>query len=200
MEFRCPAIVCSVRSHGENAAIVKLMTEPQGMTAAYVAGARGRQLRPVLLPGNLVEVDVRSRSESQLPFAKVELLQSRGAWISEPLAAAALSWVTALTAATLPERQAYPSLFVALSAVVEAVCHAPSARGWIPGLLAYETLLLRELGYGGSPPPGQSEQWTQTLSDFDRLGQQLERYLLADRRADVMGARALLRERLGRMG
>lgn len=200
MEFRCPAIVCSVRSHGENAAIVRLMTEPQGMIAAYVAGARGRQLRPVLLPGNLVEVDVRSRSESQLPFAKVELLQSRGAWISEPLAAAALSWVTALTAATLPERQAYPSLFVALSAVVEAVCHAPSARGWIPGLLGYETLLLRELGYGGSPPPGQSEQWTQTLSDFDRLGQQIERYLLADRRADVMGARALLRERLGRMG
>jgi len=31
-------------------------------------------------------------------------------------------------------------------------------------------------------------------------GQRLERYLLADRHGDVMGARAILRERLARMG
>ncbi|MBS0475240.1 MAG: DNA recombination protein RecO, partial [Proteobacteria bacterium] len=42
--------------------------------------------------------------------------------------------------------------------------------------------------------------WLAMLAVHDRLGQQIERYLLADRRADVMGARALLRERLGRMG
>lgn len=200
MELRTPALVCAVRQHGETAAIVKLLTEPQGMVAAYVAGARGRALRPVLLPGNLVEADIRSRSEAQLPFARIELLASRGAWLTEPLAAAALAWVTALTAATLPERQAYPSLFQALSGLVEAVCQAPSARGWMPGLIAYETLVLRELGYGGSLPPPPASDWAETLVRFDRLGQQLERYLLADRRADVMGARVLLRERLGRMG
>ena len=54
--------------------------------------------------------------------------------------------------AALPERQPYPSLYLALSALLDAVCHAPSARGWLPGLVAYEGLLLRELGYGGAPP------------------------------------------------
>ncbi|WP_296679536.1 recombination protein O N-terminal domain-containing protein [Novosphingobium sp.] len=200
MEFRTPAIVCAVRQHGETAAIARFLTEPHGLVAAYVAGARGRVLRPVLIPGNLVEADFRSRSDTQLPFARVELLESRGPWLSEPLVAAALSWITALTAGSLPERHAYPSLFSALSGLLAAVCHAPSARGWMPGLIAYETLLLRELGYGGGGAPQPAGDWVQSLADFDRLGRQLERYLLADRRADVMGARALLRERLGRMG
>ena len=39
----------------------------------YVAGGRGRQLRPVLVPGNLVEAELHWRSESQLPTARLEL-------------------------------------------------------------------------------------------------------------------------------
>lgn len=200
MDLREPAIVCATRPHGETAVIVRLLTGRHGMIAAYVAGGRGRVLRPVLVPGNLVEAEVRSRSDTQLPFARLELLESRGPWLSEPLTAAALAWVTALTAAALPERHAYPALFSALSGLLDAVCHAPSARGWVPGLIAYETLLLRELGYGAGGPPDVPEDWPAMLAAYDRLGQQLERYVLADRRADVMGARALLRERLGRMG
>jgi DNA repair protein RecO (recombination protein O) len=200
MDLREPAIVSSARPHGETAAIVRLLTEHHGMIAAYVAGGRGRVLRPVLVPGNLVAAEVRFRSESQLPSARLELLESRGPWLTEPLAAAAINWVTALTAAALPDRQAYPSLFAALSGLLDAVCHAPSARGWMPGLIGYETLLLRELGYGGAALPAMDGDWAAMLAACDRLGQQIERYLLADRRADVMGARALLRERLGRMG
>lgn len=200
MDLREPAIVCAARQHGETAVIARLLTADHGMVVAYVAGGRGRVLRPALVPGNLVEAEVRSRSDTQLPFARIELLESRGPWLTEPLAAAAINWVTALTAAALPERQAYPSLFAALAALLDAVCHAPSARGWMPGLIAYETLLLRELGYGGLVPPDLDGDWAAMLTLFDRLGQQIARYLLADRRADVMGARALLRERLGRMG
>lgn len=200
MDLREPAIVCATRSHGETAVIVRLLTERHGLVAAYVAGGRGRVLRPVLVPGNLVEAEVRSRSDTQLPFARIELIASRGPWLTEPLAAGAINWITALTAAVLPERQAHPSLFVALSGLLDAVCHAPSARGWLPGIIAYETLLLRELGYGGGGVPEPEPDWAATLAAYDRLGQRIERYLLADRRADVMGARALLRERLGRMG
>lgn len=200
MDLCEPAIVCSARPHGETAVIARLLTSRHGLVAAYVAGGRGRVLRPALVPGNLVQAEVRSRSEAQLPFARIELLESRGPWLTEPLAAAVINWSTALTAAALPERHAYPSLFTALSGLLDAVCHAPSARGWMPGLIGYETLLLRELGYGGAAPPGMDGDWPAMLAACDRLGQMIERYVLADRRADVMGARALLRERLGRMG
>lgn len=168
------------------------------MVAGYVAGGRGRQLRPVLIPGNLVELDLRARSESRLPFARLELLESRGPWLTEPLPAAAIGWVCALTSVALPERQSYPSLYDALSGVLTAICHAPSARGWVSGLTAYEALLLRELGYGGAAPD-RAVDWESTLAAFDRIGGQLARYLLADRRGDVMAAREQLRARLARI-
>jgi DNA repair protein RecO (recombination protein O) len=200
MQFSGQAIVCATRPHGETAAIARLLTAEHGLVAGYVAGGRGRQLRPVLVPGNLVAAELRSRSEGQLPFARLELIESRGPWMTEPLPAAAIGWATALTAASLPERHAYPALYAALSGLLDALCHAPSARGWIPALIAYEVLLLRELGYGGEGPPDLPDDWPGLLAAFDRAGRQLERYLLADRRTDVMGARAMLRERLARIG
>lgn len=200
MQIRSPALVIASRPHGETAAIAQLLTEHHGLVAGYVAGGRGRQLRPVLIPGNRVEAELRSRTDGQLPFARLELLESRGPWLAEPLPAAAIGWATALTAATLPERYVYPALFAALSGLLDAVCRAPSARGWLRGLIGYEALMLRELGYGGDSLRESGDDWADQLAAFDLLGTALERYLLADRLVDVMGARALLRERLGRIG
>lgn len=198
MHIRGHAILCAARPHGEAAIIARMLTAEHGLVAGYVAGGRGRSLRPVVIPGNLVDVDLRARSESQLPFAKLELVESRGPWLGEPLPAAAIGWSCALTATALPERHAYPALHDALAGLLTAICHAPSARGWTSGMLAYEALLLRELGYGA----GRVENWgswQEMLDIFDRMGRQIERYLLADRRGDVMAARERLRARLARI-
>lgn len=197
MHLRAPAILISARPHGETAVIARLFTEESGVVAGYVAGGRGRQLRPVVIPGNLVEAEIRAKSDSQLPFARLELSQSRGPWLSEPLPASAISWVCALTASVLPERNPYPSLYNALSALLDAVCNAPSARGWAPALASYESLLLRELGYGGEKP--EIAGLGQALEILDRLEPQIARYLLADTRADVLAARTVLRQRLERI-
>ena len=197
MQMRAPAILLAARAHGETAVVARLLTEEAGVVAGYVAGGRGRQLRPVVIPGNLVEADIRARSESQLPFARLELVESRGPWLGEPLPTAAIGWVCALTATALPERHPYPSLWQALGGLLDAICHAPSARGWAAALVDYEALLLRELGYGGERPDG--ENLAQVLAAFDKLAGPLDHYLLADRRGDVMAARARLRELLGRM-
>lgn len=197
MHLRAPALFLAARPHGETAVIARMLTEDHGVIAAYVAGGRGRQLRPVVIPGNLVDAEIRSRSENQLPFARLELLQSRGPWLSEPLPAAAIAWICALTASALPERNPYPSLYHALFALLAAVCNAPSARGWVPALASYEVLLLRELGYGGDKP--EIAGLGQALEILDRIEPQIARYVLADTRADVLAARALLRQRLARM-
>ena len=197
MHLRAPAIVLSARQHGETAVIARLLTEDVGVVAGYVAGGRGRQLRPVVIPGNVVEVDLRARSDSQLPFAKLELVESRGPWLGEPLPAAAIGWACALTATVLPERQAYPSLWSALGGLLSAICHAPSARGWARALVGYEILLLREMGYGGGGLP--EGELPEMLAAMDKLAAPLDHYLLADRRGDVMAARQRLRELLGRM-
>ena len=142
------AIVCALRSHGEHGAVVRLMTPADGLQAAYVRGARGRRMRPVLMAGNVVEASLASRTDTQLPQATIELVHSRGPILSEPLPAAAIEWTTVLTATALPEGQAYPHLYEAFEGLLDAVEAAPSALGWGAALVRYELLLLAELGFG----------------------------------------------------
>ena len=200
MHLTAPAILIAARAHGETAVIARLLTEETGVVAAYVAGGRGRHLRPVVIPGNTVAAEIRARSDSQFPSARLELVRSRGPWLGEPLPAAAIGWATAVTAATLPERHPYPALYAALGALLDAICAAPSARGWAGALVAYEVLMLRDLGYGAAETTRpEVADLPDALAWLDRLEAPIATRLLAHSRTDVMGARVLLRERLGKM-
>lgn len=148
MRIDTEALVCALRSHGEHGAVVRIMTPSDGLQAAYVRGARGRRMRPVLMAGNLVQAQLSARTDTQLPQATVELLHSRGPLLSEPLPAAAIEWATVLTATALPEGQPYPRLYQALGGLLDAVEAAPSASGWGAALVRYELLMLSELGFG----------------------------------------------------
>jgi DNA repair protein RecO (recombination protein O) len=148
MRFGTPAIVCALRSHGEHGAVVRLMTPEHGLQAAYVRGARGRRMRPVLMGGNVVQAQLSARTDTQLPQATAELVHSRGPLLSEPLPAAAIEWATVLTATVLPEGQPYPHLYDALGGLLDAIEAAPSASGWGAALVRYELLVLAELGFG----------------------------------------------------
>ena len=148
MRIETPAIVCALLSHGEHGAVVRLLTPDHGLQAGYVRGARGRRMRPVLMPGNLVQARLTARTDAQLAQAEVELTHSRGPLHREPLPAAAIEWATALTATALPDSQPYPRLYQALDGLLSAVEAAPAASGWGAALARYELLLLAELGFG----------------------------------------------------
>lgn len=146
--LRTVAIICSVRPHGEHGAVVRSLTPENGLMSGYVRGAKSRTMRPVLIPSNIVQADYRARTEDQLASMTAELQISRGPHLGEPLASAALDWASSLTAAILPEEHVYPVLYNALSALLDAICGAPSAKGWAVALVRYEQLLLAELGFG----------------------------------------------------
>ena len=148
MRIETEAIVCALRNHGEHGAIIRLMTPSQGLQAAYVRGARGRRMRPVLIPGNKVQALLSARIDTQLPQATIELVHSRGPLLSEPLPAAAIEWASVLTATALPEGQPYPALYSVLDGLLDAIEAAPSASGWGVAVVRYELLLLAELGFG----------------------------------------------------
>ena len=148
MRFTTPAIVLGARPHGEHGAVVRLMTPAHGLQAGYVRGARGRRMRPVLVPGNAVEASLAARTETQLAQATIELVHSRAPLLAEGLPAAAIDWACALTATALPEGQPYPRLYEALDGLLRAVEYAPAASGWGSALVRYELLMLAELGFG----------------------------------------------------
>lgn len=148
MRLETEAIVTAVRAHGEHGAIVRALTPGHGIRAGYVRGGRSRRLRPVLVPGNVVQAEYRARTEEQLPQLAVELVHSRAPLLGEPIPATAIDWCCALTAAALPEGQAYPRLYEALSGLLAAIEAAPGAWGWGPAMVRYELLVLSELGFG----------------------------------------------------
>jgi DNA repair protein RecO (recombination protein O) len=148
MHIETQAIVCAVLAHGEHGVVARLLTPGDGLQPGYVRGGRSRRLRPVLLPGNLVQAEYRARSEEQLAALTVELVTSRAPLLAEPLAAAAIDWSTALVAATLPDGQPYPRIHAALDGLLAAIEAAPAARSWAAALVRFELLLLAELGFG----------------------------------------------------
>lgn len=196
MQITASAIVCAVRPHGEAGAIVRAMTADHGLMAGYVQGARGRHLRPVLIPGNVIKGDWRARISGQLPALSAEPEHSRAHLLGEPLAVAAIDWVTALTAASLPEGHAYPQLHSALDGVLAAVELAPAARRWAGAVARYEEILLSELGYAEEVIGDRQISAPTALLAHNRA--RLVEHVLGDRRADVMAARERLVERLKR--
>ncbi|MEO7563903.1 MAG: recombination protein O N-terminal domain-containing protein [Sphingomicrobium sp.] len=213
MRFTAPAIFCALRTHGEHGAVVRMLTREHGLQAAYVRGARGRRMRPVLIAGNLVEAQYSARSDVQLPQATVELVHSRAPLFSEPLPTAAIEWATVLTATVLPEAQPYPMLYDALGGLLDAIEAAPAASGWGAALVRYELLLLAELGFGidfesssekAVLPPflgdGGEASWGEIGAGLALTGRSLERDLLTGRAEIIGGARDRLVERLRRAG
>lgn len=198
MHLETRAIVVAVRAHGEHGAIVRALTPGDGLQPGYVRGGKSRRLRPVLVPGNLVQAEYRARTEEQLPHLSVEPIHSRAFLLSEPLASAGIAWATALTAAALPERQPYPRLFEGLDGLLAAIEAAPSARGWAAALVRYELLLLAELGFGLDGTELDSLPGT-ILARLKLTGGRIARDLLTERRAEVLAARERLVERLKRM-
>jgi DNA repair protein RecO (recombination protein O) len=194
------AIICSVRQHGEVGAIVRAFTAQHGLIGGYVQGARGRVLRPVLIPGNVIKGDWRSRIAGQLPTLIAEPQHSRAHLLGEPLAIAAIDWVTALTATTLPEEHPYPNLHYALDGVLSAVELAPAARVWAGAVAQYEALLIRELGYAEELQTGinAAAAPAAVMSFMARNRKRLIEHLLGDRHTDVMAARERLIDRLKR--
>jgi DNA repair protein RecO (recombination protein O) len=198
MQQSAIGIVVAVRPHGEAGAIVRAFTGEYGLLAGYVQGAKGRTLRPTLIPGNIVKGEWRSRVPGQLASLALELEHSRGHLLGEPLAAAAIDWCCALTAATVPEAFPYPRLHSVLDGLLQAIELSPAARAWAPTLARYEALLLSELGYGGEDDIFALDGTAAALKAMAANREALIVHILGERRAEVIAARERLVDRLKR--
>ena len=143
-----PAIVCAVLPHGEHGAVVRFLTPDDGLIAGYVRGGRSRALRPVLQPGNGVQIALRARVDSQLAAATVELTAARAALATSVAGLAALTWLTGLTATALGDGVPHPALYRTLDAIVIAIAADAGALALGEAVVRYEHLLLADLGLG----------------------------------------------------
>lgn len=138
-------IVLSARAHGENGAVLSLLTEKHGRHNGYVNGARSTRMRGLLEVGTILEVDWKSRVADQLGNFTFEHGHNKAALlIGDPLRLGALLSACALCDTALPEREVHPGLFHGMKALIETL----TSDVWGAAYVMWELALLKELGFG----------------------------------------------------
>ncbi len=137
-------IVLSARQHGENGAVVALLTLEHGRHAGYVRGAQSSKMRGTLELGNVVDANWQARVSDELGSYTLELQRNVTAqFMQDPLRLGALQSACALCDDALPEREGHAGLYHGL----RALCDALAGDVWAPAYVMWEIALLKELGF-----------------------------------------------------
>jgi DNA repair protein RecO (recombination protein O) len=145
IEWRDEGIVLSARPHGEDAAVVQLLTRERGRHAGLVRGGQSKRNRGTYQPGNRVDASWSARLQDHLGNLKCELLASPAARLFDrPERLEALSSAAAVAEHALPERTAHPAAFEGTAALLAEL----EGDHWAEALVHWELLLLREVGFG----------------------------------------------------
>jgi DNA repair protein RecO (recombination protein O) len=148
MEWSDDAIVLSSRAHGENGAILELLTRDRGRHAGLVRGGASRRVKPTLQPGNSVHVHWRARLEEHLGSFTCELARARaGELMDSREALTGLNAFTTVLSAAMPEREAHAPVFLGGEILLDAML-ANDAMHWLPLYVRWEAGLLEALGFG----------------------------------------------------
>jgi DNA repair protein RecO (recombination protein O) len=148
MEWNDDAIVLSSRAHGENGAILELLTRDHGRHAGLVRGGASRRVKPTLQPGNSVHVQWRARLEEHLGTFTCELARSRaGDLMDSRERLAGLNAFTAMTSAAVPEREAHAAVFLGGEVLLDAMTRE-DALHWMALYIRWEVGLLEAMGFG----------------------------------------------------
>ncbi len=145
MEWQDRGIVIGVRTHGESAAIVDVLTASRGRHLGLVHGGQSRRMRPCLQAGNTVDVTWRARIEEQLGTFTVEPRVQRAArLLDSALALHALNHLCALVR-LLPEREPHAPLYEQFDAMLD---HLQDRDATPAAMVRFELGLLQDLGFG----------------------------------------------------
>ncbi len=145
MEWTDEGILLSAQPHGETSSIVTLLTAEHGRHAGMVAGGQGRRKSPLLQAGNHLMVRWRARLSDHLGSLTLELLAPTVApWLGDREVLTLIASATAVTEASLPERQPMCALYAGLAALFALEEKAL----WGPSYVRWEMGLLQTLGYG----------------------------------------------------
>ena len=145
MEWSEEAVVVGTRRHAEADVILEVMTRGRGRYLGLVRGGRSRRLRPVVQPGNTLQVTWRARLSEHLGSFRVEPVQERAAVLMTSGQGVFGIQLIAAHLRILPERDPHPRLYDALALIVDHLGDPPLAAEM---MARFELLLLDELGFG----------------------------------------------------
>lgn len=144
-QWQDQGIVLSARLHGEEGAIVSLLTQEHGRHVGYVRGAQSKAMRGVLERGNSVQVEWQSRVSENMGSYSLDLTHNTAVhFLHDPLRLHGLQAICALGDAGLPEREVHSGLYHGTRAVFDIMKQDDM---WLPAYVIWELQFLKELGF-----------------------------------------------------
>jgi DNA repair protein RecO (recombination protein O) len=146
MDWDLPAIVLDTRPYGESDVIATVMTSEHGAHRGLVKGGASRAQGGVWQAGNFVQARWLARISDQLGSFRGELIHATAASVmDDALSLAMLTSVCAQAEDALPEREPHEAVFAGMIALLPRLTLGESV---LPELVAWETVLLADLGFG----------------------------------------------------
>ena len=146
MQWTDNAIILSSRRHGENSAVLRVLTYEHGVYAGVLRAANSKAQRGVNQSGNIVSATWNARLPEQLGTFKTELLVPNAALImNDGMRLAALISACTIIESALPERHTYPRLYRQLLIFIDTLEHGGN---WQKAYVELELAVLAESGFG----------------------------------------------------
>ncbi len=143
-QWQDQSIILALRRHGENGAVLSLLTCENGRRAGYVRGAFSTKNRGTLEVGNIVDANWRARNADDLGSLTLELSRSTAARImQDPLKLAALQSACGICDAAIPEGEGGSGIYNGMLALLNIL----EGEIWAQGYIMWEIALLKELGF-----------------------------------------------------
>ena len=147
MQWHDKGIVLSAKKHGENALIIKLLTENHGIYSGVVRYGVSKKVKFMFEPGNLLSITWKARLPEHIGSFKCEVLELYlNNIINKPQHLAALSSHCALEELLLPEREKCQSIFT--QSIEFLTILASKTNSWAYDYIRWEINFLKELGFG----------------------------------------------------
>lgn len=146
-EWSDRAISLGLRRFGETGAILEVFAREQGRRRGLIYGGASRTKRAPMQAGNTLAVTWKARVEDSLGFFSLAETEFERASVhmANGEALAALSAITEILAAALPEAEAKPALYDAAETLLDQLGNEDV---WPALFVRWELGLLTMLGYG----------------------------------------------------
>ena len=146
-EWSDKGCVIAVRHFGESDCIATLLTEHHGLRSGLIKGARGKRLRGILQPGNIVDAYWFARLEDHLGRFRIEGHMEQVAKImSDANRLIALNSLCATTYVGVPERIHMGGVYRLTASYLAVLCDPDLP--WQAEYLLWELHTLAALGFG----------------------------------------------------
>jgi DNA repair protein RecO (recombination protein O) len=142
-------IVISVARHGEQSAILRLLTAQHGLQPGMAKGVYSKKHRGTFQPGNVVHAHWQARLEEHLGFYSCELQTSVTAQLlSQPMALRLVNAMAAMVLACVPERIDEYDIFNKCSKLIGCINLSDDIYNWLCAYVEFEFTTLHALGFG----------------------------------------------------